>query len=62
VWTAASTRAKFPLPRVVPVSRYLPIHLTCLEELVLDEVEAVLAEDGGLGGKFGVSAAAAPLP
>ena len=62
VWTAASTRAKLPLPRVVPVNRYLPIHLTCLDELVLDEVEAVLADEGGLGGKFVASAAAALFP
>jgi len=29
---------------------------------VLDEVEAVLADEGGLGGIFVVSAAAAPFP
>lgn len=61
VCTAASTLAKLPLPRVVPVRRYLPIHLTCLDELVLDEVEAVLADEGGLGGKLDTSDAA-PLP
>lgn len=61
VCTAASTLAKFPLPNVVPVRRYLPIHLTCLDELVLDDVEAVLADEGGLGGKFGTSEAA-PFP
>ena len=59
--TAASTLAKFPLPKVVPVRRYLPMHLTCLDELVLDEVEAVLADEGGLGGKLATSEAT-PLP
>ena len=57
--TAASTLAKFPLPNVVPVRRYRPIHLTCLDELALDEVEAVLADEGGLGGKLATSEAAA---
>lgn len=31
VWTALSTRAKFPFPKLCPVNTYLPIHLTCLE-------------------------------
>jgi len=37
------------------VRRYRPIHFTCLDELVLDEVEAVLADEGGLGGIFDIS-------
>lgn len=61
VCTAASTLAKLPLPKVVPVRRYLPIHLTCLDELVLDDVEAVLADEGGLGGKLDTSEVA-PFP
>ena len=49
VCTAASTRAKFPLPKVSASRTYLPMHLTCLEEDELAEL-AVLALLGGRGG------------
>lgn len=49
VCTAASTRAKFPLPRVSANRTYLPMHFTCFEEVELAEL-AVLALLGGRGG------------
>ena len=48
VCTADSTLAKFPFPRVNPVSTYLPMHLTCFEEP--DPLLPPLCTDGGRGG------------
>ena len=54
VCTAVSTRAKFPLPSVLPVSTYRPMHLTCLElELLLEWV--LPAVEDGRGGVFSLA-------
>lgn len=50
VWTAASTRAKFPFPRVCWVSTYRPMHLTCLDPEALLWLPLWLCSDEGRGG------------